>query len=455
MDTRNGLVVPEAARLILDRLHAAGYAAYTVGGCVRDALSGRAPHDWDICTSAPPEATMAVFSDRRTLDVGMKHGTVTVLMDDAPYEITTFRMDGDYSDGRHPDSVAFTGRVEDDLARRDFTVNAMAYAPGEGLVDPFGGRDDLERGVIRCVGEPRERFREDALRILRGMRFAARFGFAVEAETARAMRELAPLLRGISAERVRAELEGLLVGPDAARVLREFTDVLCVPIPEIAPCVGFDQLNPCHPYDVWEHTIHAVENIEPTPLLRWTMLFHDLGKPPVFSPEGAGKLGHFLGHGKKSAELAAGIMDRLRFSNAEKADIRELVERHDRFIRPEKPAVRRELGRIGPELFRLSMLVSEADVLAQSPAYAPPRLAELARLQALADEITAAGECVDMRGLAVSGGDLISLGYTPGPALGAALQRLLELVLDDPSKNDRETLLELAAAELSKNAGNR
>ena len=435
--------LPETIAYILSRLRGAGFAAYAVGGCVRDTLAGREPHDWDVCTAARPEQVHAVFAGEDVRDTGLKHGTVTLVVAHMPCEITTFRVDGNYSDSRRPDSVSFTDDVTLDLARRDFTVNAMAYSPADGLIDPFGGREDLRNGVIRCVGKPRDRFAEDALRILRALRFASRFGYSVEANTAAAVRELAPTLDKIAPERIKAELDGVLTGPAAAEVLREFPDVIGVPLPELLPCVGFDQRSPWHVYDVWEHTLRSVAAAPEDPILRWTMLFHDLGKPPTFSvgPDGTG---HFYGHAALSAQMADGIMARLRFSNGERAAVAELVRRHDGVIEPEKKFVRRQLARLGRAQFDRLLAVRRADNLAQAPTLAERRLAELDALRALADEVESGGDCTGLSALAVNGRDLLELGYRPGPALGAELRRLLERVLDDPSKNERDTLLNIA-----------
>jgi tRNA nucleotidyltransferase (CCA-adding enzyme) len=419
---------------------------------VRDTLAGREPHDWDICTAARPEQVHAVFRDRSVRDTGLQHGTVTVILDREPFEITTFRVDGAYSDSRHPDSVRFTDRVEEDLARRDFTMNAMAYSPSGGLVDPFGGRADLAAGIIRCVGVPRERFSEDALRILRALRFASRFSFSLHGDTAAAVHDMAPALQRIAPERIHGELEGLLLGPDAAGVLRTFPDVIAVPIPEILPCVGFRQHSPWHLYDVWEHTLRAVAAAPADPILRWTMLFHDLGKPSAFARDGNG-VGHFYGHAQASAAMAGTILARLRFSNDQRDAILELVRRHDGVIPPEKKAVRRLLGRMGRAQFDRLLAVKRADNLAQTPALAAERLPELEALARLADEIEAARECTELSRLAVDGRDLIALGYVPGPALGAELKALLARVLDDPALNDKALLLALAAADLAAGTG--
>jgi len=440
--------LPEKVRYILERLSGAGYEAYAVGGCVRDMLLGRALHDWDICTAALPDETRAVFADGDVRDTGLRHGTVTLILGREPFEITTFRVDGQYSDSRRPDSVTFTKSIREDLRRRDLTINAMAYSPRDGLVDPFGGQKDLAAGVLRCVGDPGARYTEDALRILRTLRFRARLGFSVEPETDRTLRNLSDRLRYIAPERIKAELEGMLTGPYILGTLLDYPDVLGVVIPEITPCVGFSQLNPYHIYDVWEHTAHSVENIAPEPLLRWTMLLHDLGKPPCFSAEGEGTKGHFYGHGKVSAALADGIMSRLRFSNGEHALIRELVETHDRFIPPTPRGVRRELARMGREQFFRSIEVCIADVNAQNPVYGPERIEEMALIRRLAEDILAADECMSLKDLAVNGRDLLALGYAAGPAVGAELNKLLRLVIDEPEKNTREALLAVARADM-------
>ena len=440
--------LPERVRLILSLLHGEGHEAYAVGGCVRDTLLGREPRDWDICTSARPAAIKDVFVGYDVRDTGLQHGTVTLVFDREAFEITTFRIDGTYSDNRHPDSVRFTRNLSEDLCRRDFTINAMAYSPDTGLVDLFGGREDLKAGLIRCVGRPEERFSEDALRILRGLRLSARFGFAIEAETARAMHGLAGLLQNIAPERIKAELQDMLTGPNVLRPLLDFPDVLGAVIPDILPCIGFDQQNPYHIYDVWEHTAHSIESITPDPVLRWTMLLHDLGKPACFSEEGEGTRGHFYGHGRVSAILADRTMERLRFSNEERAVIHELVDNHDRIIPPTPRGVRRELSRVGKEQFFRSILVRLADVAAQDPDRAPDRLAELEHIRRLGEECLAAGECIGLRDLAVDGDDLLALGWQPGPALGAELEKLLGVVLDDPEKNEKPLLLALAREDM-------
>ena len=431
------MMIPAPVARALQRLQQAGYEAGIVGGCVRDRLMGREPQDYDITTAALPEQTAAVFADARVIETGLRHGTVTVLLDGEPLEITTYRIDGEYSDGRRPDSVRFTPSLTEDLARRDFTMNAMAYAPDTGLVDPFGGQADILAGCIRCVGEPERRFTEDALRILRALRFASVLGFSIEPETEAALRRCAPLLHRISAERIAAELKKLLCGADVRRVLLRYADVLGEVLPEILPMVGFDQKNPYHCYDILEHSAAAVEAIAPEPELRFAALLHDIGKPDCFFTDERG-VGHFYGHAARSAELADAILTRLRFDRAGRERIVTLVRRHDRPIEVTETAVRRALNRLSPSGFSDLLALMRADCLAQAPAYRS-RLETYDRLEAMAKEILAAGQCFSLRDLAVSGRDL---GLPPGPAVGKALASLLDSVMDGRVENRREALLE-------------
>lgn len=442
--------LPGKVEYILDFLSGAGHEAYVVGGCVRDAILGITPHDWDICTSALPSQVHEVFDDLTVVDTGIKHGTVTVAVDGENFEITTFRLDGHYSDSRHPDSVEFTKHLALDLARRDFTINAMAYSPKRGVVDLFNGQQDLYNGIIRCVRTPRERFSEDALRILRALRFASRYGFYIEEETSSAIHELARSLDKIAVERIKAEMDGILVGKGTEQVLREYVDVIGVVIPEVLPCVGFDQLNPFHIYDVWEHIVHSVGFIKPDPFLRWTMLFHDLGKPASFTTEADGTRGHFYGHGKVSAEIADTIMERLKFSNDEKRIIHELVCEHDHFIEPAPRSIRRLLNRLGEDQFDRYMEVRDADIKAQNPEKAPDRLAKNMLIRRLKQNVQFQHDCVDLKTLAIDGNDLLTIGYTSSPVLGNELRRLFDMVLDDPDMNIKEILLQVALEDLNK-----
>lgn len=437
------LPLPEFVTRALAALRAAGHEAWAVGGPVRDLLMGREPGDWDICTSATPEETEAVFAGERLIETGLKHGTVTVLLAGQPLEITTYRADGDYSDHRHPDAVRFSQSLEEDLARRDLTVNAMAYAPGEGLRDPFGGQADLKKGLLRAVGEPGRRFEEDALRVLRTLRFAAQLGFAIEKDTAAAMEKKKALLSFVSAERVRVELTKLLCGPDAAPVLRRFREIAAVVLPELAPCFDLDQRNPHHSLDLWEHSLAALEVVPPEPCLRWAALLHDVGKPACFTVDEAGT-GHFYGHEKASAALADALLRRLRFSNGERERIVCLVELHGLPLPPEKKTLRRRLARLGEGDFFALLALQRADVTAQAPAYRS-RLAELDEAEAQARALLVEESCFSLKDLAVKGGDLLTLGLR-GPALGKTLNALLDAVLDEKAPNEKEKLLALAAA---------
>lgn len=432
--------MPEHVKEILSRLEAAGYEAWCVGGAVRDLLLGREPGDWDVTTSATPEAVLELFAPR-AIPTGLKHGTVTV----DHVEITTYRRDGAYLDNRHPDHVEFTASLQEDLARRDFTVNAIALNLRGELSDPFGGRSDLAAGLLRAVGRPEERFQEDALRIMRGLRFAARLGFAIEPDTAAALHACAPLLKNIAPERLLVELTGLLCGEHAADVLLAYPDVLGVFLPEVLPCVGFDQRSPYHCYDVWEHTVRSIEAIAPSPVLRFTMLFHDLGKPDAFFI-GEDGCGHFYGHWRQSVEKAAAIMDRLRFDNRSKKTILTLVERHDSELASSERSVRRNLARYGEETLRLLLAVKRADNLAQAEAYRG-RLEQIAQWEALLDQVLAGDSCFSLKQLALRGGDLTALGLS-GPAVGRTLSALLELVIDEKLPNDRELLLSYAKENL-------
>ena len=321
------LTIPAGADFILRRLMENGFDAYVVGGCVRDSLLGLFPHDWDICTSARPEQMQAVFADCRVIETGLKHGTLTVLHDRIPYEVTTFRVDGGYTDHRHPDSVSFVSNVVDDLARRDFTVNAMAWNPQTGLVDAFHGQEDLRAGIIRAVGDPKTRFTEDALRILRALRFASVYGFRIDDATSQAAHDLRHTLTDVAAERIRVELAKLLCGQGAADILRAYPDVLFVLLPQLRAMHGFDQHNPHHRYDVWEHTLRALPHIPPTETLRLAILLHDSGKPDCFTLDEAG-IGHMHGHAERSAEIADEVLSSLRVDNATRERVTLLVRSH-------------------------------------------------------------------------------------------------------------------------------
>ena len=440
--SRDTIRLPHDAYRLLQTLRAAGHSAYVVGGCVRDSLLGRLPGDWDICTSARPDEMKALFCSQRLILTGEKHGTVAVILHGKPYEMTTYRLDGSYRDHRHPDNVQFVDDLAADLARRDFTINAMAYAPGEGVIDLYGGRSDLAARVVRCVGTPADRFAEDALRILRLLRFASVLGFSVEENTARAARERRDGLRAIAHERVYAELNKLLCGEHAAAVLLEYPDILGVVLPEILPCVGFDQRNPHHCYDVWEHTARTVGAVPPTRVLRWTMLLHDLGKPKCFTQDANG-IGHFYGHTAASAEMAEEIMARLRFEHALAQGVRAQLACFDEMFPPERAAVHRMMARYGRETMWNLLQTKLADNAAKAPdgleqARKPWREALL-----LYNELLAENACCSLAELRIGGGELLAIGFS-GRVVGRAKQRLLDEVASEKLANEHSALVRRA-----------
>ena len=431
---------------IIKTLQEAGFEAYAVGGCVRDSLLGRVPDDWDITTSAKPQQVKALFS--RTVDTGIAHGTVTVLQGRSGYEVTTYRIDGAYEDGRHPRDVTFTASLAEDLKRRDFTVNAMAYNEEEGLVDLFGGRADMERRALRCVGNPRERFGEDALRMMRAVRFSAQLDYAIEEDTMEAIRALSGTLSKISAERIRTELVKLLLSghPERFRTCYE-TGMTAVFLPEFDRMMETGQNNPHHCYSVGEHALCALRRIRPDQALRLAALLHDVGKPETESMDESG-VNHFYGHAAKGAELTRKIMRRLKFDNDTADRVVRLVREHDRKIGLSPAQMRRTVNCVGEDLFPDLFDLKEADLLAQSDYMRDEKREELMRLRALYEKVKEEGDCLSLKGLAVTGRDLIGIGATPGPGLGALLQDLLGIVLENPSCTNRETLLEYARIRL-------
>ncbi len=438
--------LPPAVTDLIARLNESGFSAYAVGGCVRDSLLGMDPHDWDLCTSALPEDMLRVFHGERVVETGLKHGTLTVVRDHVPYEITTFRVDGAYTDHRHPDSVSFVADVAADLARRDFTINAMAWSPDTGLTDLFGGREDLDAGIVRCVGVPRQRFGEDALRVLRALRFASAYDFSVDPATDAAARELAPTLRNVAGERIRAELLKMLCGKGVGRILRAYPDILGVIIPEILPMVGYDQQNHHHSWDLWEHTVRAVEGVPPEPDLRLTMLLHDTGKPAVRTTDERGE-GHYRGHQAASARIAERVAADLRLDNAARDRVVRLVANHDIPLRTQsgetnldRSFLLRRLNRFGEKDLRALFLIHCADRTAtgySTPEREAARLKE--RMDAL-DALLAEQPCFTLKDLAINGSDLLAAGLK-GKAVGETLQCLLEEVMDGKTENKREALL--------------
>lgn len=437
-------MLPQPIKYVLERLSGAGFAAFTVGGCVRDTLLGRTPSDWDVTTAARPEQVFSLF-EGYAIPTGLQRGTVTVKVGETHIEVTTFRADGEYTDHRRPDEVYFSDRLEDDLCRRDLTVNAMAMDAQGRITDLYGGREDLKAGVLRCVGEPQRRFGEDALRILRTLRFAAVLGFAIEPRTAEALRAQAPLLSYIAPERVLSEMDRLLCGEYVLPVLLDYPDVLEVFLPEITPCVGFDQHNRHHIHDIWGHTAHAVAAAPAEKVLRWAMLLHDVGKPASFTLDERG-VGHFYGHPAISAELAEAVCRRLRMDNRTAERIVTLVRWHDRDIPRTEKAIARAVSRLGEDVFRQLLAVKRADNAAQSPEDRH-RLTDIQQAEDILNALLAKHQCFSLRDLAVNGRDLMALGLR-GREVGETLQFLLDAVLDG-AENDRETLLKLAKKHMT------
>ncbi|MDO5409079.1 MAG: CCA tRNA nucleotidyltransferase [Lachnospiraceae bacterium] len=433
--------IPKQVTFIIDRLEKHGYEAYAVGGCVRDMLLGRVPNDWDITTSAKPEQVKAVF--KRTVDTGIQHGTVTVLEDHIGFEVTTYRIDGEYTDGRHPDEVQFTPDLKEDLRRRDFTINAMAYSPQSGIVDVFGGQEDLQNGIIRCVGSAEERFHEDALRIMRAVRFAAQLGFSIEEETWNAVKKLAPNLKKISAERIQTELSKLLLSPhpECFKMLYE-TGITKVILPEFDTAMSCEQNTPYHCYSVGEHT-QEVMNHTPCDLpLRLTGLLHDLGKPLVKTTDENGQ-DHFYGHPQESEKIARKILRRLKYDNQTIDRTCRLIRFHDYKINLDKKSVRRAVSKIGTDLFPDLLIFRRADAGAKPPHVYEETMKELNQIEAFYQEIQENKECTSLKMLAVTGKDLIEAGMKPGKELGETLERLLQHVLENPEDNQKDVLLKL------------
>ncbi len=444
--------VPEEALCALNVLEQAGFEAWFVGGFVRDALLGRPCDDIDITTVARWQQTQEAFhaAGYRTHETGVKHGTVTAIVGSSAFEVTTYRTDGTYSDARHPDSVEFVESVDDDLARRDFTVNAMAYHPVRGLRDPYGGADDLRSGIVRTVGDPTTRFSEDALRILRAVRFASQRGFIIEPATEAAMRANAQLLHAVSAERVRAELQKMLCGDYVHDAIMKNVDVLIAVLPELAPMRGFDQRTPYHIFDVLEHSAYVVQNTPPYPLARWTALFHDMGKPAAFFTDEDGT-GHFYGHGAISVEIAESIMLRLKMGPRFIHDAKLLVRYHDDVIKPVPKQVKRLLGRLDGrvDLFRTLCDIKRADALSQAPQCAGR--VELANdLDACLTQILEAKEPFSLKDVDLNGSDVLALGVAPGPQVGELLQAALDAVIDEQVPNSKGALMAYAKGLLQK-----
>ena len=433
--------LPDKVQKIINTLEEAGYEAYAVGGCVRDSILGRKPDDWDVTTSAKPEEMKRLFP--RTVDTGIKHGTVTVLLGGEGFEVTTYRIDGVYEDGRHPTEVTFTASLKEDLRRRDFTINAMAYNERSGLVDLYGGLADMENRVIRCVGNACERFEEDALRMLRAVRFSAQLGFRIDGATGDAVKALAPNLQKISAERIQVELVKLVTSPhpDYLRTAYEL-GITAQFLPEFDLCMETPQRHKHHCYDVGEHILHSMLGVGPDKVLRLGMLFHDIGKPQTLTVDPDGTT-HNKRHPFEGEKITRKVMRRLKFDNDTTDKVTKLVLYHDYDIAPTEVGVRRAINRMGEDIFSMIFTVRRADIAAQSDYMREEKLAKVAYIEKLYQEVLARKDAVTLKDLAISGNDLIAEGMTPGRQIGETLSALLERVLDDPALNTREILLKL------------
>lgn len=432
--------IPQGAAWVLKQLRDAGYEAYVVGGCVRDSLLHRMPDDWDITTSAKPEDTKRIF--RRTVDTGIQHGTVTVMVDRTGYEVTTYRIDGEYADGRHPEHVTFTASLLEDLKRRDFTINAMAYSPAEGLVDEFDGIGDINRRVIRAVGDPVQRFTEDALRMMRAIRFSAQLDYRIDEDTREGIRLLAPNLQKVSAERIRVELEKLFLSehPEELKeayelgLLRQF-------LPELSECMECGQNNPHHCLSVGDHILCAVKAARRDKVLRLALLLHDIAKPQVKTTDENG-IDHFHGHAARSAALADRILRDLKYDNQTREAAVRLIAWHDRNLGDSLPEIRKSISELGEEWFLPLLEVKTSDVEAQSDYQRDEKLGKIEYWRNAFEEIRCAGDCLSLKDLVVSGKDLIAAGAAPGKEIGRILHEMLEEVLREPAHNTREYLLE-------------
>ncbi len=434
--------ISRGARDIISQLEAAGYEAYIVGGAVRDSIMGKAPSDYDVATSAMPQEVKSIFP--RTIDTGMKHGTITVIENKIGYEVTTFREENGYRDMRHPDEVRYVKSLSADLKRRDFTVNAMAYNPQVGLVDEYDGACDINRKIIRCVGIPEERFKEDALRMLRAVRFAASLGFELEPQTLKAIRKCAVLIKNISAERILEELNKILLcdNPSKIRLLYETGLLRCI-IPDLCDCFTTAQNNKYHIYDVGEHILKAVENTPNDLILRWAALLHDVGKPKCLSCDNAG-INHFYGHHRESVRIAEDVLHKLRMDKDSIHDILVLIENHDVRIDTHPAAVKRMLARTGEPLFLKLLLLQEADNRAKNLKFLDEKLSKLHSVYAQCQRIIAEGQPYQVSHLQINGRDLIKLGYKAGREIGDTLKMLLDEVVIDPSLNNRDYLIKRA-----------
>ncbi|MDF2821495.1 MAG: hypothetical protein K0R15_1936 [Clostridiales bacterium] len=438
------MLIPEKVNYIIKKLTESGYEAFAVGGCVRDTLLNVLPKDWDITTSAEPFEIKKIF--RKTIDTGIKHGTVTVMLQGEGFEITTYRIDGEYQNNRKPKNVEFTSSLIEDLKRRDFTINAMAYNATIGLVDEFNGIKDLEDRVIRCVGNPNDRFEEDALRMLRALRFSAQLGFDIEENTKAAIKNNAELLRNISAERVQVELTKLITSNNPGTIMLAYElGITNIVLPEFDKCVITPQLNKHHIYNVGQHSIVAMENIPNNHILRWTMLLHDIAKPVTKTTDSNG-VEHFYGHPVKGENLALKILKRLKFDSNTIDRVTRLIRHHDDKININNKSIRKSVSKVGVDIFEDLLLVQKADALAKNPLMNKKRLFEISEIEKKYHEIVSENQCLTIKQLAINGKDLLDLGIPQGKRVGEILSSLLDQVLDNPEQNDREILINIVKA---------
>lgn len=437
------IVLPKNVKTIIKILNTHNYEAFIVGGCVRDSAIGLTPHDWDICTNAKPEEIKKCFENFNTFDSGIKHGTISVVLDGEVFEVTTYRIDGTYSDNRRPDSVSFTSDITQDLARRDFTINAMVYNEQSGLIDPYGGRNDLSDKIIKCVGNPDFRFNEDALRIIRALRFASVYNFDIDDETAKSIHKNADLLNNIAVERISVELNKLLSGYGAEQILNNYRDVIAVFIPEIMPMFDYNQHTKHHNRDLWHHTTYAVKSIDNTPLLRMSMLLHDIGKPKACKRDEDGTC-HFKGHPKYSAEMAENILRRLKYSNDFIETCITIIKYHDVRFSGSKRQLRHVMSAIGDKNVELLLKIQRADIMAQSDYKHKEKLEKLNLACKTYKEILADKDCFTLKQLKINGNDIKNIGVSEGIKIGKILKILLGLVIEDKIENEKSALIKKA-----------
>lgn len=437
------IVLPKNVKIIIDNLNKNNFEAFIVGGCVRDSIIGLTPHDWDICTNAKPDEIKKCFEGFNTFDSGIKHGTISIVLDGEVFEVTTYRIDGTYSDNRRPDSVTFTSDISKDLARRDFTINAMAYNEKSGLIDPYGGKNDLRDNIIRCVGNPEFRFNEDALRIIRALRFASVYDFVIENETSESIYKNADLLKNIAVERISVEFNKLLCGNGVEEILNNYRDIIAVFIPEIKPMFDYNQHTKHHNRDLWYHTTYSVKSVDNNPLLRMSMLLHDIGKPKACKRDENGTC-HFKGHPKHSAEMAEIILHRLKYPTDFIETCITLIKYHDVRFNGSKRQLRHVMSAIGNKNVELLLKIQRADIMAQSDYKHKEKLEKLDLACRVYKEILADKDCFTLKQLVINGNDIKNLGVNEGVKIGKILKMLLSLVIEDKLENEKSALIKKA-----------